>query len=221
MSRIIFEDNYVIVSPTFEDVSEHKHSFCHVFFLFEGDSCKHLRAVGSNVLHTMPPLRECRLFLMIDPTAAAAEQLMKYEKTETVQCDPPLAYSDSMSDNEVRTRVRLWMDSVFPCVKKSCDERIAQLVTRIGEYRYLEKSVPDIARSLYLSESRLSHMFRESMGISLKGYLGLKQIQYAYELIRNGSSITTAALESGFSSSAHLAASCKKMMGISISNVIK
>ena len=221
MSRIIFDDDHVIVSPSFVEVSEHKHSFCHVFFLYDGDICTHMRIIGSGMIHTMPPRAQCRLFLMIDPTAAAAEHLMeKYSEPVTLPCAEPPLYNDTMSDDEIREEMRRWMEHTFPCGRKICDERISQLITDIGEYKYLESSIPDIARTMYLSESRLSHMFKESMGISLKGYLNLKQIQYAYEHIRQGESITSAALDAGFSSSAHLAAACKKMMGISISGVM-
>ena len=46
-------------------------------------------------------------------------------------------------------------------------------------------------------------------------------MRYAYELVLYGRSITYAALEAGFGSSAHLAAVCREQMGISISGVLR
>ena len=76
MSRILFEDEYVIVVPTFEKVTVHAHSFSHIFFLGDSDSCEEIFVTGSSMKHTMPPLSECRCFLMIDPTSDLAENLI-------------------------------------------------------------------------------------------------------------------------------------------------
>lgn len=49
----------------------------------------------------------------------------------------------------------------------------------------------------------------------------MRRMEYAYRLISTGSKITWAAQESGFSSSAHLAYTCKKLTGVSITDVLK
>ena len=65
MSRIIFEDEYVIVVPSFEEVVPHKHSFYHIFFLGKDEECDEIYVTGSGMLHTMPDAAECKLFLMV------------------------------------------------------------------------------------------------------------------------------------------------------------
>lgn len=131
-----------------------------------------------------------------------------------------------MSDNEVKEAVKKWLvknsflkeneaDKI-----KTGDERVIDLVCEIRDFKHLETKISDIAKERFISESRLSHIFKENMGISLKGYLNLAQIRYAYKLITQGREITYAALEAGFNSSAHLAAFCKKQMGISVSAVL-
>ena len=75
MSRIIFENEYVIVVPSFEDVAPHKHSFCHIFFLGQNEECDEIYVTGSGMLHTMPKREECKLFLMIDPTSDLADHI--------------------------------------------------------------------------------------------------------------------------------------------------
>lgn len=88
------------------------------------------------------------------------------------------------------------------------------LIREIKDYRYLEENILGISKKYHLSASRLSHIFKEYTGVSLKGYLNMKQMQYAYMLAMGGKSITDAALEAGFFSAAHLAVSCKKQMGV-------
>ena len=229
MSRIVFDNNYVIVQPTFNEVLPHKHSFFHIFFLWEGAVCSEIYVVGSGMLHTMPPRNICRLFLMIDPTSVLAEYLseniLSDGRPHKLACVNDLSLLENLSDEDLKYAVKNWLlengfdnrnDSI-----RTADERIIRLVCEIRDYKHLDERISDIAKQCYLSESRLSHIFKAGMGISLKGYLNIARMQYAYKLITEGKGITYAAYEAGFGSSAHLAAVCKKQMGISVTAVLK
>ncbi len=78
-----------------------------------------------------------------------------------------------------------------------------------------------LAKAMYLSESRISHLFKEETGIPLKSYIVLHNLQKVYQKIFNGESITDAAIASGFDSSAHFAFTNKKMTGMSARDIIK
>ena len=230
MSRILFEDEYVIVVPTFEKVTVHAHSFSHIFFLGDSDSCEEIFVTGSLMKHTMPPLSECRCFLMIDPTSDLAENLRDTVLTEgepkRIQISIPFRFSEELDDAALSEAIRKWLSDCGYLRKKEKtgvieDPRVVKLIREIREYRHLEKRLKEIADEYEVSESRLSHIFKESVGVSLKGYLMISQMKYAYSLVMEGKSKTYAALEAGFSSPAHLAYICKKHMGISISDVLK
>lgn len=78
MSRIIFDNNYVIVQPGFREVQPHKHSFYHIFFLWENDLCSEIYVVGSNMLHTMNCLKSITSSLQLSrdlPTGILADIL--------------------------------------------------------------------------------------------------------------------------------------------------
>ena len=229
MSRILFEDEYVIVVPTFEKVTVHAHSFSHIFFLGDSDSCEEIFVTGSSMKHTMPPLSECRCFLMIDPTSDLAD----YLKDNLITEDHPVRIRLSVpliieKDDDVSLAV-----AVKDCIKANgfyvtktsgedvSDYRVVRLIKEIREYKHLDDKIEKIAAEYGVSESRLSHAFKESEGISLKGYLTIAQLKYAYKLVTEGKSKTYAALEAGFASPAHLAYICKKQMGISITDVFK
>jgi AraC-like DNA-binding protein len=64
-------------------------------------------------------------------------------------------------------------------------------------------------------------LFKEEVGISLKSYILIRRMEKAYKFVTAGGKVTQAAMESGFSSSAHLAYSCKTLTGISITEVLK
>ena len=226
MSRIIFEDEYVIVIPSFKEVLPHKHSFYHLFWI--GDKAEKLYVVGGKMRHVMPPLPQCKAFLMIDPTSCIAEKidnLLGTGKPKIIDLVKGLAITND-TEEEIRQNVRKCLienDLLSNIVTYDDmeDYRVVKLLKEIREYKHLEKSIQEIADKYGISDSRLSHSFKECIGISLKGYLNIKQMQYAYKLIMEGKSITYASLEAGFSSPAHLAAVCKKQMGISISMVLK
>lgn len=226
MSRIIFEDEYVIVIPSFKEVLPHKHSFYHLFWI--GDNAEKLYVVGGKMRHVMPPLPQCKALLMIDPTSCIAEKIDKLlgsGKPEIIDLVKGLEITNN-TDEDIRQNIRTCLiENNLLENTVSYDDledyRVVKLLKEIREYKHLEKSIQEIADKYGISDSRLSHAFKECMGISLKGYLNIKQMQYAYKLIMEGKSITYASLEAGFSSPAHLAAVCKKQMGISISMVLK
>ena len=221
MSRIIFEDEYVIVFPTFRETSAHAHPFYHIFFLEDDE----ILVTGSGMKHTMP---ECRLFLMIDPTSDIAEHLndlLTGEAPERISLSSPLVL-DGEDDASVSISVeRCLTENGFrgprPEEDTVEDYRVVRLIREINEYRYLDEKIDKIASGYGISESRLSHAFKETVGISLKGYLMIAQLKHAYLLVMAGESKTRAALDSGFASPAHLAYVCKKQMGISITEVLK
>ena len=230
MSRILFEDEYVIVVPTFEKVTVHTHSFSHIFFLGDSDSCEEIFVTGSLMKHTMPPLSECRCFLMIDPTSDLAENLRDTVLTEgeprRMRAKVPFRFSEELDDAALSEIVRQWLSDCGYLRKTEKpgtveDPRVVKLIREIREYRHLEKRLKEIADEYEVSESRLSHIFKETVGVSLKGYLMIAQMKYAYSLVMEGKSKTYAALEAGFASPAHLAYICKKHMGISITDVLK
>ena len=227
MSRIVFEDEYVIVLPTFKEVVPHKHPFLHIFFLGDGSICDEAAVVGSGIVHTMQGPDKCRLFLMIDPTSDLADYLNSKVLTggpEQIKLEVPLII-DGEDDLSISNSVKKCLKDNGFCIPKTADEiddyRVVRLIREIRDYKHLDDKIDKIASEYGLSESRLSHAFKESAGISLKGYLTIAQLKYAYKLVTEGESKTHAALEAGFASPAHLAYICKTQMGISITDVFK
>ena len=199
-----------------------------IFFLGDGSICDEAAVVGSGMVHTMQGPDKCRLFLMIDPTSDLADYLNSKVLTgggpEQIKLEVPLIIygEDDLSiSNSVKKCLK---DNGF-CMPKTADEiddyRVVRLIREIRDYKHLDDKIDKIASEYGLSESRLSHAFKESAGISLKGYLTIAQLKYAYKLVTEGESKTHAALEAGFASPAHLAYICKTQMGISITDVFK
>lgn len=237
MSRIVFQESYIVIVPSFNKTDTHKHPFMHLFLGKNG--CKvtvdkkdlqgNIILLDSNVKHVVKEDNGCDFFLLVDPTSIIAEQFLdKYMKgsfyhgINSEVADIPEDI-ESLSDKEiVRTveNVLLAMD-ISTEETSTKDERVEQVIANIISGEWLSYSVKKIAESVFLSDSRLTHLFKEEVGISLKSYILIRRMEHAYRFVSSGGTITRAAQEGGFSSSAHLAYTCKTLTGVSITDVLK
>ena len=62
-------------------------------------------------------------------------------------------------------------------------------------------------------------MFKEQVGMTFASYLIYQRIMYVYTQTLQGKTITEAALEAGFSSSAHFADVNRRVFGLSASTI--
>lgn len=56
---------------------------------------------------------------------------------------------------------------------------------------------------MYLSKSRLSHLFKEETGMTLHSYLAFEKLRKTHEYYLNGESLTDSCIKAGFNSSSH------------------
>ena len=224
MSRIIFQKSYLILLP----------SFLHLFFskkgcriCFDDTTLKgNIILLDSNVPHMTKEENGCDFILLIDPTSSIAESLRKQylkEDIYTIFSRLPDIYDNpnKMSDDEIVDLIeRLLLNmEIISSENNNKDKRVETIITNILSGKWLSYSVKQIVASTFLSESRLSHLFKADAKISLKSYLLMRRLEHAYRLVCSGKTITYAACESGFASPSHLAYTCQKLTGIAISEV--
>lgn len=105
-------------------------------------------------------------------------------------------------------------------INHSLDKRVEEVLEYITTNDLTQMSLETLSKNVSLSESRLSHLFKENIGISISSYILNYKLRKAFKLIFEGQSITTSALEAGFYSSSHLTNVCKEKLGM-IPSVIK
>lgn len=89
-------------------------------------------------------------------------------------------------------------------------ERKLDGVPRVGE----------VARMLSLSETRVTHLFSEEVGIPFRRFVLWTRIKRAVAAHQAGNDLTNAAIAAGFSDSAHFSRTFKAMFGLSPSLVL-
>lgn len=101
------------------------------------------------------------------------------------------------------------------------DTRIQQVIDTIGNSQLEQITIKQLSESVFLSESRLSHLFKTEMGISLTSYLLHEKLKRAFILIFTGVKLTDAAIEAGFHSSSHFTRSVRDKLGMTPSAIKK
>ncbi len=101
------------------------------------------------------------------------------------------------------------------------NEKIQHVIERISNLHEKKAPIRELAESVGISESRLMHLFSEEVGIPIRQYLLWCRLRDALRLITTGISFTDAAHEAGFSDSAHLSRTFKKMFGVTLLRIFK
>ncbi len=121
---------------------------------------------------------------------------------------------------------RFWRSAIRGLVKpgataRARDPRVLDTLQRIRDRMPSKPSVADLASAVGLSEGRLIHLFREEMGFSLGRYAQWLRVRDAMVSIAAGGNMTDAALDAGFSDSAHLSRTFRCMFGVPPSAVLR
>lgn len=184
--------------------------------------------IASDVVHTAYAETGDMLVFLFDTAGSIAEEAQKQylcgrpyfcgdketvKKLREIWKNNPPAQADSLITQ------LLGLDTVENTL---CDERISQVLEYL---RSLDEVPEDITAQLCakvcLSPSRLSHLFKENVGISLHRYLAMDKMRKGYIHFQKYGNITEASMRAGFDSPSHFAATCKRMFGISFSEFVK
>ncbi|MCG9875288.1 MAG: AraC family transcriptional regulator [Leptospiraceae bacterium] len=122
-----------------------------------------------------------------------------------------------LSKNKVNSNISTLIQNLqIPIQRKQIiDPRISK-VLEIISILDLERdsSIKELASSVNLSESRLSHLFKQEMGLPISSYKIWMKIKKLSISIKKNKNLTFAAQESGFFDSSHLNRVFKSYFGI-------
>ena len=237
--RIIYAGPDHILTVTESSRPEmHKHFFKHIVisygapltFIIDGQKIVTQGIIlNSNISHTIICENEKNLNFLWEETSFLSQQIDDlFLKGQTYACLQPdlvkriqeekLFFTPISTIQKYEKEFYRYTEilGLMPFIKAKRDERISQILNYLKELTVIE---PDIMTTLtekvHLSQSRLSHLFKQEVGISLSSYLTLLKTSKAYEYVFQGESITEAALKAGFSSSNHFAGTSKSLFGFS------
>lgn len=112
------------------------------------------------------------------------------------------------------------IDQMFQA-QHNLDLRVHKAMEYIKAHVSTELPTQSIAETVFLSESRLQHLFKENVGIPIRKYIHWQRLMEASRAIMNGQRFTSAALQSGFSDAAHFSRMFGQMFGMTPSSIFK
>jgi len=128
-------------------------------------------------------------------------------------------------DKQVQNRQGL-IDEIYFSLRNTdkaitSDERIQNCLTFLNSTRSdYSDLMTDLKQISHLSDSRLSHLFKQEVGISIKKYYVWSKLKRAFqEVIQEEKNMYEAALENGFYDQAHLSNAFKQLLGVPPSEV--
>ncbi len=186
--------------------------------------------VNKNVRHIFSCDNQIRLSILIEPSSNFAKELIKKIDGDYLICDSEIEIIQQKAAALIGTENKQqYIDFInelteYLGVKRNSgilDERITALLEILQKCDCYDHTIENFAKSVCLSSSRLSHLFREQIGVPLKSYILFHQLEKAFTALLNGTNITDAAMLAGFDSPSHFAATVKKWMGMPVSASIK
>lgn len=157
--------------------------------------------INSNVVHRLKEAGHPLMLLLIDSTSEMAASFRRYLEgqqyyvfpqgmmksiREFVQEYAGVKDPDSYRSFLGQLMMLLGVEQVNTAI---VDPRIREFIQLIKDCTNSEHSVSQYARQFGLSNSRMSHLFKENTGISLSGYMVLHKLQKATYLIFEGSAL--------------------------------
>ena len=97
------------------------------------------------------------------------------------------------------------------------DARVNRVLNRLHLASGQGSTIPlkELAALACLSPDRMTHLFREQTGMSIKRYLLWAQIRRTVQLMATGGSLTQIALSGGFTDASHMSRTFQRYFGLS------
>lgn len=233
LTEVFYGFDHILLSMGYHDPLPHRHLAKNLLISLHDKfvcrinedriSCTGI-CIGSDIMHTVQRDSGELLVFLFDETSYLAEQLeTQYLKgklfcilSETLCSRVVEEWEKKHSDFKKFDRDILSECGLIPSDNPKYDSRITEVLGSLHEIEEINSdTLQTFCRAIGLSQSRLSHLFKEQVGISLGSYLVFEKIRKTYTYMRLGEDLTTACIHAGFGSSSHFSVTYKRMFGLS------
>lgn len=101
------------------------------------------------------------------------------------------------------------------------DDRVSQAFGHLSLHYQNKMVISDVADELSISESRLQHLFKEQIGMTMSRYQQWLRLRMSFQQIAQGSKVIDAAMESGFTDQAHFSNLFKRFFGYAPNDLLR
>lgn len=232
MTKLYEANNHILLHTQSLQPAEHSHMAAHIIISMNGIMklqcagaeylCRGL-LIPSGISHAVDTLGNPVLVFLYDCTTDVAKQIREVTCIPEESCKEIArlygTWEGTAASFDGFERAVLSRLGITGTASEVTDERIRAAMEFIRTRSTETVTCQDVAAAVHLSQSRFSHLFRRQVGMTFAAYRIYQRILYVYSRVLRGMSITEAALEAGFSSSAHFADVNRRVFGISASTI--
>lgn len=248
MTDIFCAIDHIFLIADYRDPQIHRHWAKHIFISLNGQinciiegqkvECEGIM-LSSNVFHTIESQGKVLVYLFDETTDVAKkmeEVHLKKSKYKVINLSDvekiKKIWNKSMLNlNNFKNIRGIYLNThnkVLKAIKLDItssyinDDRIKKaLISLWNRKEIYEGIIEELAKMVFLSQSRFSHLFKKQTNIPLNSFLVIMKSVKAYQYILEGKSITEASIQAGFSSSSHFATTSKGIFGINANELKK
>jgi AraC-like DNA-binding protein len=163
---------------------------------------------------------------------AIAKQLMQYRLAECffglkneqkAIADMSTIYQSQLAaaDSSHLVNSILYVDEPDMLEPKPIDKRIRRAMEIMREDPAQSHSLESLAEQVHLSATRFTHLFKDETGVPIRRYRQWLRFRQAIQQITTGETMTVAAMQAGFTDSAHFSRAFRSMFGMKPSVVFR
>ena len=115
----------------------------------------------------------------------------------------------------------LYVDTPEMMEPKPIDKRIRKAMEVMREDPAQSHSLESLAEKVFLSSTRFTHLFKDETGVPIRRYRQWLRFRLAIQQITNGETMTVAAIQTGFTDSAHFSRAFRSMFGLKPSVIFR
>jgi AraC-like DNA-binding protein len=168
--------------------------------------------------------------MQVDPETAAYAQLAPHFVEQGTFFEPDPAIAEVLCSTLQRVAAesrfdapRFWSFALEgiggACQPHVRDARVTVVLDMIKREFPDAPPVATLARAVRVSPSRLIHLWKDEVGVSLRRYVLWLRLRHVVACVALGHSLTAAAHEAGFADSAHLSRTFRSMFGLPLSSL--
>lgn len=236
MTKLYEARNHILICTGYADPEAHRHMAAHIILspekqikvvLEDTMYLCHGIVIPSGCYHKVETDGAPVMVFLYDSTTNVAKRLSKVQILSEADCSSIAAIFRHWEAGRTAEGYASFESAVLhllgirESVCSVTDERITAAMAHIHARMSEPVTCQEIADSVFLSQSRFSHLFKEQTGMTFAAYLICKRLLYVYREILRGCSITEAALAAGFSSSGHFADVNHRVFGLSASSITR
>ena len=236
--NIIYINKHYIagISDTF-GAKLHSHSLTEVYAAEDGDSHVHTEngelsgqiiVIKANAVHAIADRGKKGIALFIDPLTefgySLARNTLMDADFSVFNADCAQNRWDADGNEPSEATIQSISEHIIDALQgepmfRPFDEVVLKVIELVNQ-DHCDYEMDSIAEQVSLSKSRLAHIFSAQTGITLTSYLQYKRLEGACRRILDGSNITDAAFDTGFSGSSHIAVSSMKLTGLQLRTLL-